>query len=38
VNTLKGNVKRAIDGTYDACEAHHERRYLTEVAYRFNWR
>ncbi len=34
VNTLLGNVKRAIDGIYPACE----RRYLAEFSYRFNRR
>ena len=38
VNTLLGNVKRAIDGTYHACEARYAGRYLAEFAYRFNRR
>ena len=33
VNTLLGNVKRAIDGTYHACEARYAGRYLAEFAY-----
>lgn len=38
VNTLLGNVKRAIDGTYHACEARYAGRYLAEFANRFNRR
>ena len=36
VNTLLGNVKRAIDGTYHACDSRYAGRYLAEFAYRFN--
>ena len=38
VNTLLGNVKRSIDGTYHACDARYAGRYLAEFAYRFNRR
>ena len=38
VNTLLGNVKRAMDGTYHACDARYAGRYLAEFAYRFNRR
>ena len=38
VNTLLGNVKRAIDGTYHACAPRYAGRYLAEFAYRFNRR
>ncbi len=38
VNTLLGNVKRAIDGTYHACDSRYAGRYLAEFAYRFNRR
>ena len=38
VNTLLGNVKRAIDGTYHACDARYAGRYLAEFSYRFNRR
>ncbi len=38
VNTLLGNVKRAMDGTYHACAARYAGRYLAEFAYRFNRR
>ena len=38
VNTLLGNVKRAIDGTYHACSSRYAGRYLAEFAYRFNRR
>ena len=38
VNTLLGNVKRAIDGTYHACDPKYVGRYLAEFAYRFNQR
>ena len=38
VNTLLANVKRAIDGSYHACEARHVGRYLAELACRFNRR
>ena len=32
VNTLLGNLKRAIDGTYHACAARYAGRYLAEFA------
>ena len=35
VNTLLGNVKRAIDGTHHACNGKYAGRYLAEFAYRF---
>ena len=38
VNTLLGNVKRAIDGTYHACAPHYAGRYLAEFLCRFNRR
>ena len=38
VNTLLGNVKRAMDGTDHACAARYAGRYLAEFAYRFNRR
>ena len=38
MNTLLGNVKRAMDGTYHACDARYAGRYLAEFAYRFNRR
>ena len=38
VNTLLGNVKRAIDGTYHACDGRYAGRYLAEFSYRFNRR
>ena len=38
MNTLLGDVKRAIDGTYHACSSHYAGRYLAEFAYRFNRR
>ncbi len=38
VNTLLGNVKRAMDGTYHACAARYAGRYLAEFADRFNRR
>ncbi len=38
VNTLLGNVKRSIDGTYHACDSRYAGRYLAEFAYRFNRR
>ena len=38
VNTLLGNVKRAIDGTYHACSSRYAGRYLAEFGYRFNRR
>ena len=38
VNTLLGNVKRAIDGTYHSCAPRFAGRYLAEFGYRFNRR
>ncbi len=39
VNVVLGNLKRAISGTYHAIkQAKYARRYLAEVAYRFNRR
>ncbi len=39
VNTLLGNVKRALDGTYHSTyDARYAGRYLAEFAYRFNRR
>ncbi len=38
VNTLIGNVKRAINGTYHAINPKHLPRYLAEFCYRFNRR
>ena len=38
VNTMLGNVKRAINGTYHAVAAKHLPRYLAEFSYRFNRR
>ena len=38
VNTLPGNVKRAIDGTCHACDPHCAGRCLAELACRFNRR
>ncbi len=38
VNTLLGNVKRAINGTYHSVSAKHLPRYLAEFSYRFNRR
>lgn len=38
VNTMPGNVKRSIDGTYHAIDAKHLPRYLAEFSYRFNRR
>jgi transposase-like protein len=39
VNTVLGNVKRAISGSYHAVkQAKYARRYLAEAAYRFNRR
>lgn len=32
LNTLLGNVKRAIDGTYHACSSRYAGRYLAEFA------
>jgi transposase-like protein len=38
VNTMIGNVKRAINGTYHAVNSKHLPRYLAEFCYRFNRR
>ena len=38
VNTLLGDVKRAIDGTYHACSSRYAGRYLAEFGYRSNRR
>lgn len=38
VNTLLGNVKRSIHGTYHAIRPKHLPRYLAEFSYRFNRR
>ena len=38
VNTILGNVKRSLDGTYHHFEAHYAARYLAEFQYRFNRR
>jgi transposase-like protein len=38
VNTMLGNVKNAINGTYHAVNAKHLPRYLAEFCYRFNRR
>jgi ISXO2-like transposase domain/Transposase zinc-ribbon domain len=38
VNTMIGNVKRAINGTYHAISPKHLPRYLAEFCYRFNRR
>ena len=38
VNTMLGNVKNAITGTYHAVNAKHLPRYLAEFCYRFNRR
>lgn len=38
VNTLLGNVKNAITGTYHAIRGQHAARYLAEFEYRFNRR
>jgi len=38
VNTMLGNVKRSLDGTYHAVSAKHLPRYLAEFCYRFNRR
>jgi len=38
VNTMIGNVKNAIHGTYHAVSKKHLRRYLAEFCYRFNRR
>jgi transposase-like protein len=38
VNTILGNVKRSLHGTYHAFAAKYAARYLAEFAYRFNRR
>ena len=38
VNTMIGNVKNAIKGTYHAINPHHLPRYLAEFCYRYNRR
>ena len=38
VNTIIGNVKNALTGTYHAIRAKHLPRYLAEFSYRFNHR
>jgi len=38
VNTLLGNIKRSIHGTYHAVSPKHLPRYLAEFSYRFNRR
>lgn len=38
VNTVLGNVKRSLNGTYHAVGAKHLPRYLAEFCYRFNRR
>ena len=38
VNTVPGNVKRSLDGTYHRCGPHYAARYLAEFQYRFNRR
>ena len=38
VNTVLGNVKRALDGTYHAWGQKYAPRYLAEFSYRFNRR
>lgn len=38
VNTMIGNVKRAIHGTYHSVGAKHLPRYLAEFCFRFNKR
>jgi len=38
INTMIGNVKNAITGTYHAIRANHLQRYLAEFCYRFNRR
>ena len=36
VNTMIGNVKRAIHGTYHSVSSKHLPRYLAEFSFRFN--
>ena len=38
VNTLLGNVKNALHGTYHALRPKYLQRYLSEFCYRFNRR
>jgi hypothetical protein len=38
VNTMIGNVKRAINGTYHSVSSKHLPRYLAEFCFRFNGR
>jgi hypothetical protein len=38
VNTLLGNVKNALHGTYHAIKGKYLQRYLSEFCYRFNRR
>ncbi len=38
VNTLLGNIKSALTGTYRHCSREHAPRYLAEFQYRFNHR
>ncbi len=38
VNTILGNVKRSLDGTYHAFRRKYAARYLAEFQYRFNRR
>jgi len=38
INTLLGNVKSAMQGTYHAIQSKHLPRYLAEFEYRFNRR
>ena len=38
VNTILGNVKRSLDGTYHAFRPRYAARYLAEFQYRFNRR
>lgn len=38
VNTIIGNVKKALHGTFHAISEHHFERYLAEFCYRFNRR
>ena len=38
MNTILGNVKCSLDGTYHAFAPHYAARYLAEFQYRFNRR
>lgn len=38
VDTMMGNIKNAMHGTYRAIRAKHLPRYLAEFTYHFNWR